>query len=638
MIELDKTLYTVEEISSLLNLTMNTIYNLIYSKRSKFKINVIRTDGRLYIEKDEVQRYIDYLEERDGIVEVDSKYALDRINSEIMYKPKLNETHGLFLSYARLIFNKMSGSNSYKKSTIAQYINFYNKFTSVIEIEVYKLSSKELNDLFLKEEFLKVKEKHLFTRFINYVFEQKQLPMKNKLLAVQKNKKSEQEIYSIETFNSIYKHVQNIDIHMIRSKDNRKYANMWVYAILLCCDFIRGSDLILNTPTLNLKDLDIQNIDSESKPILLTETQIQHVIKHIYLSFRNKRALKTGELLTFLIPSSLEKSLAYALVISEYLRGDDELQLGTFIEGKYKKIRTHAFELHLKFFNSYDQFSNFKFSSLIMNRSIATYLYGSITEESTYDAELALILTQTARSHKSEDSTKSYIQMMSKDGSLERVSNNLFRRGHFGWLYDQLLKFALPYDYKNKDLESRTIEIESLKENFVLKEIESLAAYTSNYLKTSIPTQEDSIETIIKSVYEKRIKVIHKIMQLKQTEISTLLQKLATHSMPSKIEYAQCLIAPNCEYPALMNCMHCEYVLPQNLILIQLNQEILRLLESIKGTENPNILKKENRFLLQCFLILSEANNAFGKEYVQAYVEIDKLKLLLKETASKIDI
>lgn len=321
---------------------------------------------------------------------------------------------------------------------------------------------------------------------------------------------------------------------------------MWVYTTLLCCDFIRGSDLILNTPPINLRDLGIENEDFRSGNVILTEEQIQHITKTIYFSFRNKRASKTGELLTFLIPASLKKPLAYAMVCSEYFRNVDELQLETFIEGKYRKVRTHGYITHLKFFNNYEQFAHFKFSSLIMNRSIATYLYGSVTKDSAYDAELALILTQTARSHKNEDSTKSYIQMMSKEGSLERVSNNLFKRGHFGWLYDHLLKFILLDDYKTKVLETKTVEIEKLKQSFSLQNMESLAAYAINYLKPYTSSQDSSISEVMNSAFEKRMKVIHKIIRLKKEDISTLFQQLARHSMPSRIEHAQCLIAPNC--------------------------------------------------------------------------------------------
>lgn len=464
------------------------------------------------------------------------------------------------------------------------------------------------------------------------------MPLKNKLLAVQKPKHKEQEIYSASIFNQIYKHVQNIELHIEKSLNSRSYANMWVYVTLLCCDFIRGSDLVLNTPSLNLKELDIKEVDFHSNNFKLNEHQVQIVIKTLYLSFRNKRASKTGELLTFLVPSNLEMPLAHALVLSERLRENKACQLDTFIEGKYRKIKTQGGRTHLKFFNSYKKFERFRFSSLIMNRSLATYLYGSVTEGNAFDSELALTLAQNARSHKNEDTTKTYIQLMNKDGSIGRVAINIFRRGNFGWLYDQLLRFTYTDNYKTLNLEDRTTIIEEIKEHISLKETESIAAYVSNYLTpASIEENDnDSVVKVMNAIYEKRLKVIHQVMRLNKQQLHDLFSELSTHSMPSKIEYAQCLVFPNCAYPALMNCMYCEYVLPQNLILIQLNQELLRLLTSIQENDNENLLKRQSRFLLQCLLILSEANDTFGKSYVKAYVDVNQVNDLLKQYAYKI--
>ncbi len=91
-------------------------------------------------------------------------------------------------------------------------------------------------------------------------------------------------------------------------------------------------------------------------------------------------------------------------------------------------------------------------------------------------------------------------------------------------------------------------------------------------------------------------------MRLNKQQLHDLFSELSTHSMPSKIEHAQCLVFPNCAYPALMNCMYCEYVLPQNLILIQLNQELLRLLTSIQESDNENLLKRQSRFFTAMFI------------------------------------
>lgn len=173
MIQLEKDLYTIKEVATLLNKTITTIYNAVYSKSSAVKLQIIRKEGKVFIEKEEIKRYLEYLNERDGLIEIDSAYAMKKLNHEIIVIPKLKETQELFLSYARIYFNKMTGSNSYKQSMITHFINFYNKLIRAIQIDIFKLSPDEINDLFLKEEFLKTKEKLLFTRFLNYTFEKK---------------------------------------------------------------------------------------------------------------------------------------------------------------------------------------------------------------------------------------------------------------------------------------------------------------------------------------------------------------------------------------------------------------------------------------------------------------------------------
>lgn len=639
MSQLNKDYYSIKEASEILNRSIVTIQRRIYSKGSNHKINVKKINGRVFISKEELIKYKRFLEERDNLVEIDCEYAMKKISNETEQNNLFMDTRKLFITYAQAYFNKCTGSTVHKQATIGQFINFHNKLQRNLSREIFKVDIEELNQLFLKEGLLTSKEKLLFTRFLSYVFDQKNMPLKNKLLAVQKSTRKEQEIYSASTFNQIYKHVQNIELHIEKSLNSKSYANMWVYVTLLCCDFIRGSDLILNTPNLNLRELGIQESDLHIENFTLNEYQIQMIIKIVYLGFRNKRASKTNELLTFLVPSNLEKPLAYALVLSERLREANTLQLETFIEGKYRRVKTQGGRgTHSKFFEGYKEFEGFRFSSLIMNRSLATYLYGSITEGDAFDSELALTLAQNARSHKNEDTTKTYIQLMNKDGSIGRVAINIFRRGNFGWLYEQLLRFTYNDNYKTLNLEDRTTMIEEIKEHLSLKETESMAAYVSNYLTPAsiVETDNDSVVEVMNAIYEKRLKVIHQVMRLNKQQLHELFSELSTYSMPSKIEHAQCLVFPKCAYPALMNCMYCEYVLPQNLILIQLNQETLRLLTSIQENDNENLLKRQSYFLLQCLLILSEANDTFGKSYVKAYVDVNQINDLLKRYAYKI--
>src|SRR5690606_1597863 len=92
---------------------------------------------------------------------------------------------------------------------------------------------------------------------------------------------------------------------------------------------------------------------------------------------------------------------------------------------------------HLNFFKYSAILKDFK--SLVMNRSTMTYLFNSIVDEAP-DPELALTYTQQARSHEKESTTAIYVKATNFDGSLGNVSLNLFNRGHFGWLYNTLIK------------------------------------------------------------------------------------------------------------------------------------------------------------------------------------------------------
>lgn len=633
--------FSVNEAAEYLNKSIDTIQGLIYSKASAFKLEVTKVNKRIWIHKNDLDKYKAYLFERDGVIDINPEYAMEKLSKETNKFMAFIETRMLFLDYSRRYFNKMTGSNSYKKSSIAQFINFHNKLQQHLAKEIFDTNEQELMRLLEQDSLFGAKEKILFTRFVAFAFNIKGIKKKNILLANPKSNRSFlKEVYSPEVFNAIYNHVTNIELHLEKGSRNRKYTNMWLYVTLLCCDFIRGSDLVLNTPTINLNDIGIKKNTFFLDNLNLNDQQIQSVIKEMYLHFRNKRASKTGEILTFLVPSNLEKPLAYSLVLSELLRGNDKIQLGTFIEGKYRRVRTHGGDLHLSFFNSYKEFEGFKFSSLLMNRSVATYLYGTITEGDAYDSELALTLTKNARSHRNEDSTKAYIQMMNKDSCLNRVANNIFRRGHFGWLYDQLLKYAFDQNYNSLRLEERTLLVEQIKSDFSLQDSEAIASFIGTFVKTETElfTSYSDTKNILEREYEKKIKVIHKIMNFEKQQIQELLEKIANQTMPSKNEYAQCLAFPNCKYPSLKNCLYCEYVLPQNLILIQLNSEILRLLHTIDNTTNNFMLIKQSHFLLQSLFVLSEANKAFGKDYVKGFVDTNKINQLLIKISQKIDL
>ncbi|HDG5480144.1 TPA: helix-turn-helix domain-containing protein [Staphylococcus aureus] len=541
-------------------------------------------------------------------------------------KIELTETKKLFKQYCSQQINKIKGSNRYMRDKILLYKRFYNKMVSNMNNEIFLLSTEEINNFFQDSSSFKKGEKKILILFLKYVYSQKGIDpeIEFSILSIESREKTK-ELYSPEVFFEIYQYVKDFKIHIPYSINNRSYANMWVYTILLMTDFIRGQDLILKTPNINLQHLDIDDLKWFNDNHL-ADFQIESVIKQLYIHFRHQRSNKTDELLTFIVSPDLKEPLAYGLVISELHRRSigSGLILDTFTEGKYNNIRTEGKISHKRFFDELDNKYDFLFSSRKMNNTVATYLFYSIAEEDGQDSDLALHLTQVSRSHNRGNSTRRYIQATNKDGSINRVAYNLFKRGHFGWLYNYLIIYLNHLDHVLHTLEDRTRLIENVRDNVSPSHLENLAEFTLNI---NLPSNESNqnIESFLEEMYNKRKNLVSKLQGYTKSEIQEILVKLSRGNLPSKNENAQCLISPSCINPQLTNCFSCEYVIPNNLILIQLNEEMLRLIKRLKEEENHLLMKRETRFLLHTLFVWKEARLAFGNEVVNTYIPSQKM-------------
>ncbi|GED30247.1 helix-turn-helix transcriptional regulator [Brevibacillus centrosporus] len=558
----------------------------------------------------------------------------------IPVKKDLNETAKLYLEYCLLQTNNMRGSNRYKRDAILSFQRFYKSLVTSIDKEVYLLSNTEISEFLDDHSPFGKKEKLYFTRFLRYSYERKNIQDREDYVIYHRNRKKDiKDIYSPQEFHTLYKHCKDVIINIPHALEDSYYANMWVYTILLLTDFIRGHDLIAHTPNIHLEELNIPSLNWFVENTL-SETQSQLVIRQLYLHYRHKRSSKTDELLTFIVAPDLAYPLSLALVISEFHRRMEgrNFLLDTFYQGVYNKITTHAKIRHKRFLKSCPSLSDFKFSSRKMNRTVSTYLFFSITEGDEYDSELALHLTQTARSHKAPDTTSVYIQSTNKDGTINRVSFNLFKRGHFGWLFNYLILYASQNKQLNSTLEERTKLIEQIRQEVSPSSLESVAKFINNYL-TSTPIQNNSsVQNLLSGIYEKRRSAVSKLADFSTDEINDILGKLACGEMPSKNEHAQCLVYPDCAYPRLTNCYSCEYILPRNLLLIQLKEDLDRLIDNIQSTDNEFMIRKETKFLLHTLLVWKEARIAYGEDYVRAYLSPTSTWSKLEEIAHKLQL
>ncbi|MGE7020846.1 helix-turn-helix domain-containing protein [Solibacillus cecembensis] len=557
---------------------------------------------------------------------------------------KYKETLNLYKEFIRIQFNKMNGTTSYIRDREGIYRNLFMYLKDNLINEIYLLEVNEIENLLNKS--ISKTRKMLIPRFINYCYSVKGIENEEKIVIDLSKRNKNDTIYSPVIFNEIYLYVKNKDLHKNEAIENQNYANMWAYTLLLITDFIRGADLILQTPIINIEDLAAKSlIDLNSTELTLKESHM--IINQLYIHFRNKRASKNKELLTFIVSPDLVIPLAHALVISEMHRqkNNDTFLLNSFVSNSmFKNTHTSGLSTHKKFSNKSALPSEFKFHSQTMNRSVATYLFFSIVEEDAANADLALTLTQNSRSHVDTNSTAIYIQLTNKDGYINRVSINLFRRGYFGWLYNYLILFAQQGENVNHTLEERTIAIEELRKGYSPGETEEIAQMFLDYTSTGDiesfikESDTDNYSKILTEIYSKSNSVIERLNKYSKDEIKKILVKLAKGQLPSKNEYGQCLIHPACEYPLVENCFKCEYFIPQYLILIELKQELNKIMDLIHESNNVIMIQKHTYFLKHYLFIWKEVRVAYGEDVTSAYLPKEQITFKLEKIAHKLVI
>lgn len=641
--ELIKSSLSVEEVADRLGYRDKGTLSTMITKQNKLP-NAIKVGASWRIPITDVEKFEKVLAKKNQKIEYTTGVAYTELKDfveAIEISEQLRKTKELYLQYCLLQINNMGGSTRYKRDRILLFKRLYEKLIDMITHEIFLINTDEISEMLSEKSLIRKDEKKILILFLKYAYNQKDIEpdQQYSLTTIGKNTK-DKEIYSPAEFHEIYQYVKDTCTHTPSALKDRSYANMWVYTILLLTDFIRGQDLIVNTPKVDTEAVNIDSIDwfIGNK---ISDAQAQSIINQLYIHFRYKRASKTDELLTFIVAPDLVVPLATALTISELHRRfeSSEVQLGTFLEGKFNTVKTSGRRKHKNFFEKMRNSSEFKFSSLKMNRSVATYLFYSITEEEGRDSDLALHLTQVSRSHKSSDSTSTYIQATNKDGTINRVSYNLFKRGHFGWLYNYLILYVSQFEGRQDTLEQRSKLIEEVRGEISPLDLESVAKFVNNSLAPMpLNRSSDSMDNFLQNIYKKRQTVISKLSGYSKEEIREIITKLANGDLPSKNEHAQCLVFPNCKNPKLTNCFSCEYVIPGNLMLIQLNEELNRVIENIENATNVVIIQRESKFLMHALFIWKESRIEFGDEKVNAYIVAEEKWRNIEKVAHKLNV
>lgn len=423
---------------------------------------------------------------------------------------------------------------------------------------------------------------------------------------IETKEKTKNNIYTINEWTSYSKFLTNIDLHIEKAFNNYRYAKIWLYSLLHFSIDWRSQD-ILSIPPLEMLDVDIYSLDW-FKNNEFTLTNGQFIINAIKKDLDNTKTLKTGVRKHFVIYMNyiIPTSIAF-IILEKHRRFNNKNSL--FYLSKIEP-RHIASVLGCEM----DNFSNIK-----ANRTLLTYCHSTANKTEGY-TEIAYSLSSYLRSHKPNlfqiaESTSHYIYATNKDGNILDISNHLFKRGVFGWLYKALINLA--YGETTHSISDTTKLIEDLKQNMPILSVEAL----SKYLETETKNQRH---------------LINELIHTPKSELKNIINKLLSGDLVSKENHIYCLKYKQCPYSTKNNCCGCKYSIPTNYSLLSINTEILSLINKLNLVDISDYTKRQKYTyqLTRLLFVLKEAKahfDKFDKEYIKTFLNLDEIQIELNK-------
>lgn len=495
-----------------------------------------------------------------------------------------------------------------KRSRMYLSIKFEDTINNLQEIsDINLLTDIDINNI-ISDKNLQVLYRKNLVQYFDYLKKNGIISITN-CYAVKKctKLKTENDFYTIEEWTVFVKAALDINRHIIKAMNNLSYARYWLYVLLNLCLAWRKSD-ILSIPALdNL--IDIEKYDLEwFKKNTFGMKEASYIIRNTKLMAEQHLVQKTKTQIHFVIPDSFQIQVSIAIIIAENWRRN--LGISTLFANS--QFSNKMIEKYLG--NEFAAFSNLK-----ANRSLLTFMDNIASE---VGANKYIKLTSYMRSHKMNyynfsDTTSQYLYASFSDNELSEIVIQLFDRGLFGWLYDSMI------DLVNKEqpsMHEKTDMIVHMQNNLSAQNIEQIAA-------------------CIKSYDLKKENVINELIHMPVEEIKEKIIKLADGHMNSKQNDIFCM-QDKCKYKLKENCLDCEYAIPGIHTLLSVEQELNNIFDNIL-TNPPQCELDKIRTLdkmMKLFLLMKEASNAFGEDYVKSCTSIElknkfalSYKLLTKE-------
>jgi hypothetical protein len=588
----------------------------IYKKIRNGRIpEFILIDDHWYIPVEAVSYYkehYDWLKPKEWSLKNASHYSKDTVIKDLMErlskieKKELESFNELFKNYS---INYINGSRS-KGDSIRAYANdFFNIYDKIITLFPNDLS-EDVGDNFkevLSTSGVSTRLIRLFNTFLRYATAQKDIVLDQKLNFSHsaKDKEVDKEIYTPEIYHAFNLYARKIDNHILMACKSAYYANMWVYVLLHLTDVWRKADYVQKIPSVNLDRFGINKL-IWFKENRLSSEQCQQIVNEMHQKLGPEVTNKTGSYLTFLVEPTLIECVAHGVAISEIHRkisGREHL-LYSFLPKNGS--RTNVSKRHYRFFDDEPELKIFR--NQIMSRSTLTYFHYNLIDEGNDTGDIAIaFLPAVLRSHEYDSTTSIYIGYMNKDSSINTVASNLFKRGHFGWLYNYMIIVALDETKKVQSLEERTNTIMGMRQELSPLELEEWSLF-------------------LKVQYTKKQNVINQLSKMTKEELIALIRKIFMQEMPSKTKPGQCIAYPNCVYPEKDNCFGCEYFIPQYYVLIEAAKEFKRLVKSMRKARYETTFMRDKQLLLTTFTIISEAKAIYPSELIEGFLPLSERK------------
>lgn len=556
--------------------------------------------------------------------ENDLEFICKRINAITLIRNEKNEYKKLELLFESLpnnILEKYSKTIEYmkkyavyvlglrKKTVNASSLFFtFHNLLSVLDKEIFDFTKNDFLQLANRISRFSENVKQDVIHFIKYLNTKYKQEFANNVSinfssTYKNNKLEKDDFYTEEEWQEFANNVLNIDRHIENAYAKEMYSFCWLYLILHLCLAWRKSD-ILSIPNLEMLDVKKYTLDyfCKNEFTLVEATEILNDIRPAIETYYTE---KTNEPKEFLVPQSIAIPIAIAIIIAQRWCSTNHYQM--IFGGKNIKIIT--LKTHF----------GFAFSNRKANRTLLTLLH----QKALYTENISVsYVASVARSHKINPTTgvgskttvylsTTYDAREYKDAPLQ-----LMQQGAFGWLYKIILELI-----DDVNLDTRAAVTESILE---LKKLFN-------------PSQVDEFTDVLLKEYKSRNEVIDEFIQCPKGKLKEKLFSICSGNMVSKMKGVTCAKTEQCTHPLLMDCFLCKYGIPTAMTITDIKEAMLDVANQINEIPDEYIadIMKLNAIFQKLLILLLEARNAFGDDYVGAYISYEKLKELFLEIRPK---